>query len=256
MPPESNLRVLIIDDNCAIHSDFHKILNISSGDTGDLAEEEAAIFGDAAPAAPAARFEIDSAYQGEEGFKRVQQSLTCGRPYAMAFVDMRMPPGWDGLETVARIWAVDPDIQIVLCTAYSDASWEDVIARLGKSDQLLILKKPFNNIEAMQLATSLTTKWMLLRQGKMKVQKLIELHANEERRREALERELVQIKSQPASIFQHELRCPLEMIKAAARSLVRNSDRMSSEERSVQIQEILGAAERMAQMLEGSPVLG
>jgi DNA-binding NarL/FixJ family response regulator len=71
----------------------------------------------------------------------------------MAFVDMRMPPGWDGLETIERLWAVDPDVQVVICSAHSDRNWTDVVARLNNSDKLLVVKKPFEAIEVMQSPT-------------------------------------------------------------------------------------------------------
>ena len=89
---------------------------------------------------------MDSAYQGQEGVARVQRAKDEGRPYAMAFVDMRMPPGWDGLETIEHLWAVDPDVQIVICSAHSDYDWTDVVARLNNSDKLLVVKKPFEAI--------------------------------------------------------------------------------------------------------------
>ena len=65
----------------------------------------------------------------------------------MAFIDVRMPPGWDGIETTGRIWEVDPEIQVVICTAFSDYSPDEMLAKLGRSDRLLILKKPFDNVE-------------------------------------------------------------------------------------------------------------
>lgn len=90
--------------------------------------------------------------------RRAQQE---GRPYAMAFVDVRMPPGWDGIETISRIWKMYPALQVVICTAYSDYSWEEMIRQVGKTDNLVILKKPFDNIEVLQLAHTLTQKWTL-----------------------------------------------------------------------------------------------
>ena len=71
---------------------------------------------------------------------------------------MRMPPGWDGVETIEHLWHVDPELQVVLCTAFSDLAWDYVIQRLGHSDQLLILRKPFHAIEVWQLASALTQK--------------------------------------------------------------------------------------------------
>lgn len=74
-----------------------------------------------------------------------------------------MPPGWDGIETVSRIWEIDPEILVVLCSAYSDYTWEQMVHRLGRTDRFLVLKKPFDNIEVRQLAMALSEKWRLNR---------------------------------------------------------------------------------------------
>ncbi len=74
---------------------------------------------------------------------------------------MRMPPGWDGVQTIQRLWEVDPNVQVVICTAYSDYSWEEISKKLGLTDRLLILKKPFDPVEITQIATSLSEKWSL-----------------------------------------------------------------------------------------------
>jgi signal transduction histidine kinase len=157
-------RILVIDDNRAIHEDFRKILCPPAADTAALGEAEAKLFDEPTRARQSAVFEIDSAYQGEEGLERVRQSLQSGRPYAMAIVDVRMPPGWDGIETTQKLWEVDSDLQVVICSAYSDYSWDEIIARLGNSDRLLFLKKPFDTVEILQLANALTEKWRLIRQ--------------------------------------------------------------------------------------------
>ena len=80
----------------------------------------------------------------------------------MVTVDVRMPPGWDGIETTQKLWEVDPDLQVVICSAYSDYSWDEIIAKLGNSDRLLFLKKPFDAMEILQLANALTEKWRLI----------------------------------------------------------------------------------------------
>jgi signal transduction histidine kinase len=112
---------------------------------------------------------MDSTYQGEEGLAAVVRARAEGRPYAMAFVDMRMPPGCDGLETVARLWGVQPDLQVVICTAFSDYSWHEMFKKLACSDRLLILKKPFNAVEVQQLAAALTEKWRLTQQFRLTI---------------------------------------------------------------------------------------
>jgi len=121
---------------------------------------------------PTLAFELDSAYQGQDGLALVKAALAEGRPYAVAFVDVRMPPGWDGVETIARIWEVCPDIQIVVCTAYSDYSWEDLRAKVGQPDSLVVLKKPFDNVEVQQLAHALTKKWLLNIQAGLRMAEL------------------------------------------------------------------------------------
>lgn len=170
-----NDRILVIDDNSAIHDDFRKILGGAKVRSSNLAEAEMALFGDAPKAVRPTSFQIDSALQGQEGLEMVQRALADGRPYAMAFVDVRMPPGWDGVETITRICKVDPDIQIVICTAYSDYSWEEIAGNLGESDNMVILKKPFDNIEVLQLAHALTQKWSLSQQAKCKMSDLEEM---------------------------------------------------------------------------------
>jgi PAS domain S-box-containing protein len=161
-----NRRILIVDDNRAIHTDFRKILCAVNG--AELENMEAALF--ASPVSmqrPA--YEIDSSYQGQEGLALVEKARDEGRPYALAFVDVRMPPGWDGVETTAKIWQASPDTQIVLCTAYSDYTWDEMISKLSYSDRLLILKKPFDAVEVLQLAAALTEKYRLVRESRNKV---------------------------------------------------------------------------------------
>ena len=166
-PLEPNHRILVIDDNQAIHDDLRKIL-LGEVDTQEqLQDDETLLFG--METVPIVRFEIDSAYQGQEGLAKLEQSLAEGRPYALAFVDVRMPPGWDGVETVTHLWKLCPNLQTVICTAYSDYSWTDIQRRLGHSDNLLILKKPFDNLEVIQLAHTLTRKWFLGRQSEARM---------------------------------------------------------------------------------------
>jgi signal transduction histidine kinase/AmiR/NasT family two-component response regulator/HPt (histidine-containing phosphotransfer) domain-containing protein len=170
-----NRRILVIDDNPAIHEDFRKIFSAQTPTAEALSQAAAALFGKAPAAADDPTFEVDSAFQGQEGLERVVTALVQKRPYAMAFLDVRMPPGWDGIETAARIWEQDPDLQIVICTAYSDYSWKEMRERLGRSDRLVILKKPFDNIEALQLADALSEKWRLTQQAKARVTDLEQL---------------------------------------------------------------------------------
>jgi diguanylate cyclase (GGDEF)-like protein/PAS domain S-box-containing protein len=79
-----------------------------------------------------------------------------------------MPPGWDGVETATRLWEAAPDLQVVICTAYADYSWAEMSERLGRSDRWIILKKPFDPVEVLQMANSLTEKVHLLRRARIR----------------------------------------------------------------------------------------
>ena len=172
LPAERNRRILVIDDNRAIHDDFRKILSPNGIAAAAFNKTATELFGKQTNVVRRIRYEIDSAYQGQEGVMLVKQALEKGRPYAMAFVDVRMPPGWDGVATTRKILELDPDIQIVICTAHADYSWDEMFQKIGNRDGLLILKKPFDPVEAFQLAHALTEKWWLHQQSRQKMGEL------------------------------------------------------------------------------------
>src|SRR5579871_4049759 len=155
-----------------------------------LALLEADLFGDAKSNASRPNFDIDSAYQGQEAVAMVRQALLDRRPYAMAFVDMRMPPGWDGLETIEHLWAVDPDVQIVICSAHTDYDWSEVVDRLKHPDKLLVLRKPAEPIEVLQCATALTRKWQNERLVREQMDRLEQVITQRTRGLEAANRQL------------------------------------------------------------------
>jgi CheY-like chemotaxis protein len=158
----STYRVLIVDDNEGIHHDFRSLLQPRRG-TDELDELAAEIFGEpAAPVEPEIElpsYRCDSAFQGLSALETVKDAVANGEQYALAFVDIRMPPGWDGVETILHLWQVDPNIQMVLCSAYSDYSWEEIVQRLGVSDKLLMLRKPFDPSSVKQLTLATTSRW-------------------------------------------------------------------------------------------------
>src|SRR5438132_1820138 len=168
-----NHRILVIDDNPSIHEDFRKILGPADVKLAhELDADEAALFGETANVSRPRSFQIDSAFQGQEGLEKVRRAVATGAPYAVAFVDVRMPPGWDGIETISRIWKEFPDLQIVICTAYSDYSWDEIAKSVGNSDQMLVLKKPFDNVEVLQMAHALSKKWQLTQIARRQIEEL------------------------------------------------------------------------------------
>jgi two-component system NtrC family sensor kinase len=172
MTATDNRRVLIVDDNHSIHDDFAKVLGTQGASAKAVDDLEAALFDTGAPVVRDSGFELASAHQGREALDMVVAAREAGRPFALAFVDMRMPPGWDGLETIERVWKVDPDLQIVICSAYSDYSWPQIHARLGTRDALLIIKKPFDTIEIVQVAHAMTSKWSLAQLARARMEDL------------------------------------------------------------------------------------
>jgi EAL domain-containing protein (putative c-di-GMP-specific phosphodiesterase class I)/DNA-binding NarL/FixJ family response regulator len=220
---DTDRRLLIVDDNPAIHEDFRKILCRYSGADTALSEAEAHVFGSGANDVPPDTFEVDAAVQGDDGIAMVREALAMGRPYAVAFVDVRMPPGIDGVETAAQLFALDPDIQVVICTAFSDYTLEQIRANLGRTGRLMILKKPFDPIEVQQLADVLSQKWERVRDGKarlMTLQQMVrdrshELHGTtnwlESKDADlAKAAEFVDVKVQQQLVLESELRVALE----------------------------------------------
>jgi len=181
-------RLLMIDDNRAIHEDYRKIL--TGCDDTHVSAAEAALFGEPQSTVSRPTFDVDSAMQGRDGVEMARRAIAEARPYSVAFVDMRMPPGWDGLETIENLWKVDPDIQVVVCSAYSDYDWMELLARLGHSDKLIVIKKPFEPIEILQSASALSHKWENARALKRHVEGLERVVTDRTRGLEAANRQL------------------------------------------------------------------
>ena len=170
----NNLRIIIIDDNPNIHQDVIKVLTPQSC-SEQFVQLDNALFGENKEALNdnhLPEFHFATALQGKEGVEKIKKAFEKGNPYALAFVDVRMPPGWDGIKTIKQIWKIDPEIQIVICTAHSDYSWEETIHELGMSDNFLILKKPFDNVAVRQLACALTQKWLLTKESREQTARL------------------------------------------------------------------------------------
>ncbi len=152
-------RILIVDDTPSIHEDFKKILSGPSNNMGeDLDIMADTLFGSSQQDSvfKEIEYELDSAFQGEEALNMIELAEKEGKGYSLVFMDVRMPPGLDGIKTIGKIWEKYPSMEIVICTAYSDYSWVDIIDILGPSDHLLVLKKPFDADEAQQMALSMT----------------------------------------------------------------------------------------------------
>jgi two-component system, sensor histidine kinase and response regulator len=218
----TNLRVLVVDDQPAIHEDFKKALVGRSAESDAVRSAKAAFFGSPAATPQAAPFELESAFQGQEALAKVRAARESGAPFAMAFVDVRMPPGWDGIETIARLFEADPELQCVICTAYSDYSWDAMIAKLGRTDRLLILKKPFDPVEVRQLASALTEKWNASRSAAERLDEVRRAEQEARAHAAALEKAraaaevAARAKSEILGNVSHEIRTPMIAILGSA----------------------------------------
>lgn len=167
----SNTRVLIVDDQQEIHDDFTEIL--LSPDTGAEPQDDlfsAFMAEDEHLFLPA--FELLHASDGEDAYAQVAAGNRRGCPIAVAFIDLRMPPGIDGLETVLRIRKIDRDIEIVIMTAYAETPLSEIVEKMEVLDKLLYIRKPFAREEVQQITLSLVTKWNLERDVRRQQQAL------------------------------------------------------------------------------------
>ncbi len=155
-----NRRILVIDASPNNLEDFRKILRpVESFALDNCSEFKQDLLNEAFPHCGKEPFDLDCVDNGMSGYVLVKQAKVCGSPFAVAFLDVQLPNGWDGFETAERIWEEDPGVQVVLCAANPDSSWSEALNRLGHRDQLVILRKPFDPIEVWQLSTALTMKW-------------------------------------------------------------------------------------------------
>jgi len=169
---EANLRILIIDDNESIHTDFRAALARARNIGGALDTSMQLLLGEAPSPLPVAEFDIDSVYLGEQGLKLVEAAKQDERPYSLAFVDVQAAPNWTGIETTRALLAADDELQIVLFTAHLDDALEVILCQLAGTGRVILLKKPFGIAETWLLTTLLTDKWRLTHEmnGRLRVQ--------------------------------------------------------------------------------------
>ena len=156
-----NKRVLVVDDQKEIHDDFREMLQ---GNDFLASDELAQAFDTADDGAGLPAFDLVHAASGEDGCEVVTSARAEGRPIAAAYVDVRMPPGIDGVEAVRRMRAVDQELEIVIMTAYTDKPLSDIIDDMALVHKLLYIRKPFAREEIQQITLSLVKKWNVERE--------------------------------------------------------------------------------------------
>ena len=188
-------RILVVDDEPAMHDSYARSFAAQRGEAEDALDAMAAeLFADQQPAAAndATEFDVNHQHQGLDAVAEISRALTAGTPYAVAFIDIRMPPGIDGRETARRIRELDPEINLVIVTGYSDFSPVEISKVAGPADKIFYIAKPFEVAEIVQTATALAKRWEVDR----------ELAAA----RATLSRQVAQLEEQGAELAANESR--------------------------------------------------
>ena len=152
-----NYRILVVDDQEEIHNDFEEMLAPAA--TRRATDDLASVFVPETGRPLLPKFALSHAASGGEACHMVRAARESNRPYALAYVDVRMPPGTDGIETVRRIRQFEQDMEIVIMTAYSDKTLPEIVDGMEVLHKLLYIRKPFSREEIQQITLSLTGKW-------------------------------------------------------------------------------------------------
>jgi len=162
------MRILIVDDEPAMHDSYRRsFASVGGSDSGALDAMAAELFGDddlTSSGETAMEFAVTHAMQGLDGVAAVEAAIKSRDPFAVAFIDVRMPPGIDGKETATRIRALDPEINLVIVTGYSDFAPIEISKAAGPADKIFYIAKPFEVAEVTQMASALAHRWQVDRE--------------------------------------------------------------------------------------------
>ncbi|MHC4927667.1 MAG: sensor histidine kinase, partial [Planctomycetota bacterium] len=201
---ELNRRILLVDDETKILEELQKVLAPNETTCKEISELESRLFG-SAPKSTIKAYDVHCCQQGDEALEAIQQAVDSDEPFAVAFLDIRMPPGPDGVWTAEQIRKIDPNVQIVMMTGYSDFDIAEIAHRVPPEDKLLYLQKPIHAQEIQQFALALTAKWESDYLLHLQNEHLVEVNKS------LVEHD--KLKSEFVMTVSHELRTPLTIFK-------------------------------------------
>jgi diguanylate cyclase (GGDEF)-like protein len=173
-------RVLVCDDDESLIAEYLRCLNedfVADIATTTLTDLEKVLFGEETNEKGAIGFAVETRDQGEAAVDAVRIAVAAGTPFAIVFLDVRMPPGIDGIQAAKQIRALDPNVNIVIVTASMGPELDNLDIEIPPADKIFFFKKPFHAVECRQLAAALCGKWhsdMALRRANEELEKRVE----------------------------------------------------------------------------------
>jgi len=157
-----HFRLLVVDDDSSTLDLFRQVLSRVKTDQmihSETEESESKLFRENASSQSLKLFDVVTCQQGDEAVDAVKNSIQEDRPFSVAFIDIRLPPGPDGIWAAEHIRTLDSNVEIVIITGYPDAHLRNIVHRVSPAHKLLYLQKPFHSQEIYQFAFALSMKW-------------------------------------------------------------------------------------------------
>ncbi|MDH3373458.1 MAG: response regulator [Gammaproteobacteria bacterium] len=152
-----HIRVLIADDDENILEAYLEAFSEpeSTREMQVLDALEAELFDPDAEIEKEPHFDVVACSQGNDAISLAKQAADGGEPFDVVILDVRMPPGIDGVEAGSKIRELDPDVPIVFVTGFSDVPLEELRRRVPPPMKLHYFNKPLSFTQLAQDVASM-----------------------------------------------------------------------------------------------------